>query len=304
MFKNVVFVGAGAVGSYYGGMLARAGVPVTLIARPAHVAAINKDGLVLDTTTFKETVRVNASADMSAVAGADLVLLCVKTLDTVSVAREAKALMQPGALMISMQNGVDNAERIADELGFDVVSAAVYVAAAVPKPGYLKHSGRGDLVIGGPFPESALQPIASMFEGAGIPCRISASVMQEMWIKFIINCSYNALSALTGCNYGTLVAEPEIITIMMALTEECVAVANAKNIPLNLADMKERVGNLGPVMPETYSSTQQDLARGKKTEIDSLNGYIVAQGTRYGIPTPMNAAMHSLVRLRERQGLN
>lgn len=302
MFKNVVVVGAGAVGSYYGGLLARAGVPVTLIARQAHVDAINKDGLVLDTTNFKETVRVAATTDMAAVRGADLVLLCVKTLDTVKAAREAKALMGEGAIMISMQNGVDNAERIEEELGFKVISAAVYVAAAIPKPGTVKHSGRGDLVIGGDFPAETLDAIAEMFTNGSMPCRISASLPQEMWTKLIMNCTYNALSALTGCNYGTLVSDPGAFTIMMALAEECVAVAAAKNIPLDLADMKDRVRKLGPAMPATLSSTQQDIARGKLTEIDSLNGYVSAQGARYGIATPMNAAMHSLVRLREGRG--
>jgi 2-dehydropantoate 2-reductase len=299
MFKDVVVVGAGAVGSYYGGLLARAGIPVTLVARAAHVEAITKDGLFLDTTTFKETVRVAATTDMGAVRNADLVLLCVKTLDTVSVAREAKALMRPDAVMVSMQNGVDNAERIKDELGFDVVSAAVYVAASVPKPGTLRHSGRGDLVIGGPFPDATLNAIAEMFAGAGMPCRISSDLPLEMWTKLVMNGTYNALSALTGCTYGVLVKDPGAVAIMMTLAEEIVAVAHAKSIGLDLADVQEKVRKLGPAMPNTLSSTQQDLARGKLTEIDSLNGYIAAQGQRYGIPTPMNAAMHSLVRMRE-----
>jgi 2-dehydropantoate 2-reductase len=299
MFKNVVAVGAGAVGSYYGGLLARAGVPVTLIARPAHVDAINKDGLFLDTTTFKETVRVKATADMSAVKDADLVLLCVKTLDTVSAAREAKAFMRANTPMVSMQNGVDNADRIKEELGFDVISAAVYVAASIPKPGTLKHSGRGELVLGGPFSEALFKGIAEMFIGAGIPCRISANLPLEMWTKLVMNGTYNALSALTGCTYGVLVSDPSAVNIMMILTDEIVAVAKAKGIVLDAEDMKDKVRKLGPSMPATLSSTQQDLARGKLTEIDALNGYIAAQGQRYGIATPMNAAMHSLVRLRE-----
>jgi 2-dehydropantoate 2-reductase len=299
MFKNVVVVGAGAVGSYYGGLLARAGVPVTLIGRAAHVDAINKDGLFLDTTTFKETVRLPATTDMKVLRDADLVLLCVKTLDTVSAAREAKAEMRKDTVMISMQNGVDNAERIKEELGFDVISAAVYVAAAVPKPGTLKHSGRGEVVIGGPFPEALFKSVAEMFSGAGIPCRVSANLPLEMWSKLVMNGTYNALSALTGCTYGVLVSDPSAVDVMMILADEIVAVAKAKGIMLDLDEMKDKVRKLGPSMPATLSSTQQDLARGKLTEIDSLNGYIAAQGERYGIATPMNAAMHSLVRLRE-----
>jgi len=299
MFKNVVAVGAGAVGSYYGGLLARAGGPVTLIARPEHVEAINKNGLLLDTTTFKETVRVNATADMSAVKDADLVLLCVKTLDTVSAAREARAFMRAGTPMVSMQNGVDNADRIKDELGFDVISAAVYVAASVPQPGVVKHTGRGELVIGGDFPDSLLKGIAEMFTAAGMPCTISAGLPQQMWTKLIMNCTYNAQCALTACSYGTLVNDPGAVQNMMILVDECIAVAKAKGIVLDPADIKDRVLKLGPSMPATLSSTYQDLAKGKLTEIDSLNGYIAAQGRRHGVPTPLNAALHALVRLRE-----
>ena len=299
MFKNIAVVGAGAVGFYYGGLLARNGEPVTLIGRQANVDAINKNGLFLETASFKETVRVNATTDMSVVKDADLVLLCVKTLDTVSAAREARAFMRPDAIMISMQNGVDNAERIKEELDFDVISAAVYVAAAVPQPGALKHTGRGDLVIGGDFPKTLLKQIAEMFATAGMPCAISAALPQQMWTKLVMNCAYNAQCALTACSYGTLVSDPGAIQNMMTLADECIAVAKAKGIVLDPADIRDRVLKLGPAMPTTFSSTYQDLAKGKLTEIDSLNGYIAEQGKRYGVPTPLNAAMHALVRLRE-----
>ena len=301
MFKNIVVVGAGAVGCYYGGLLARKGEPVTLVGRQATADAINKSNLFLDTTTFEDTVRIKATADMSVVKDADLVLLAVKTLDTVSAAREAKAFMRHDAIMVSMQNGVDNAERIEEELGFKVVSAAVYVAATVPQLGTLKHTGRGDLVIGGAFPDATMTALADLFTNAGMPCRISAFILQEMWTKFVMNCTYNAQCALTGCTYGTLVNDDGAVRNMMILAEECVAVAKAKGIELDLADIKDRVMKLGPAMPTTLSSTFQDLAKGKRTEIDSLNGYIAAQGKRHGVPTPLNAAMHALVRLRERQ---
>jgi 2-dehydropantoate 2-reductase len=301
MFKNIAAVGAGAVGCYYGGLLARNGAPVTLVGRQSGVDAINKNGLLLDTTTFKETIRIKATTDMSVVKDADLVLLCVKTLDTVTAAREAKAFMRDGVPMISMQNGVDNAERIEEELGFKIISAAVYVAASVPQPGVLKHTGRGELVIGGDFPETLLTSIAAMFSAAGMPCTISASLPQQMWTKLIMNCTYNAQCALTACSYGTLVNDPGAVQNMMILADECIAVAKAKGINLDAADIKDRVLKLGPSMPTTLSSTYQDLAKGKLTEIDSLNGYIAAQGQRYGVPTPLNTAMHALVRLREQR---
>lgn len=300
MFKHVVVVGAGAVGCYYGGMLARAGVKVTLIARAPAVEAIKRDGLIMDTTRFNEAVPVEATTDMAAVADADLILLCVKTLDTVKVARECQAHMKPDAVMISMQNGVDNADRIEEELGLKVISAAVYVSASIPRPGVIKHLGRGDLVIGGPVPDATLKDIAALFEKADVPCVISATLSQEMWIKLVMNSAYNAVSALTNAKYGILLADPGMREIIKSVTDECIAVAKAKGIVIDAADMHGRIAKLGQAMPETLSSTQQDIARGKLTEIDSLNGYVAAQGKRYGIPTPLNTALHGLVRLRER----
>src|SRR5690349_1391771 len=133
-FPKTAVVGAGAVGGYFGGMLARAGAAVVMIGRLTFVEAVRKNGLLLDTLSFKETVRVEASSDLSAVREAEIVLVCVKTVDTVSTARALKPLLSPGAIVVSLQNGVDNAEQMCATAGLDALSAVVYVAASVPEP--------------------------------------------------------------------------------------------------------------------------------------------------------------------------
>src|SRR6204780_3586692 len=145
---GVAVMGAGAVGSYFGGMLARAGVPVTMIARPAYVEAVRRDKLFLDTVSFQERVTVETSADPSAVRNANVVLFCVKGQDNEETARAIAPYLSADAIVVSVQNGVDNVERIRAASGIDALPAVVYVAAAMPEPGHGKHSGRGDLVVG------------------------------------------------------------------------------------------------------------------------------------------------------------
>jgi len=168
---KVAVVGAGAVGGYFGGMLARAGVPVVLIGRPSFVEAVHRSGLFLDSIHFQETVHPEASTELSAAADADVVLLCVKTTATASVSKQLAAILPAKATVVSLQNGVNNAEDIRAASGIDALPAVVYVAASVPSPGHVKHSGRGDLVLG-PKNERT-EKIANLFTSANIPCRIS-----------------------------------------------------------------------------------------------------------------------------------
>ena len=146
--KRVVVIGAGAVGSYFGAMFARAGVPVTLIGRAPQVEAIRARGLRFESLRFDEIVKLDASTDPAAVSGADLVLFAVKSGDTAAAAQAIAPYLDSDAVVLSLQNGVDNVERIRQRVKQAVLVALVYVAAALPAPGHLRHTGRGDLVIG------------------------------------------------------------------------------------------------------------------------------------------------------------
>src|SRR5947209_18720622 len=149
-WPKVAVFGAGAVGCYFGGMLARAGAPVTLIGRPHHVDAISRDGLWLDTLHYHERVQVHAVTEVQAARDAAVVLLPVKTLDTEQAARALAPHLAPGAIVLSMQNGVDNVERIRGVAGIAALPTVVYVAVAMTEPGRVRHTGRGDLVVGDP----------------------------------------------------------------------------------------------------------------------------------------------------------
>jgi 2-dehydropantoate 2-reductase len=299
-WPRVAVVGAGAVGGYFGGMLARAGAPVTMIGRAAFVEAAMKNGLLLDTLQFEETVRVEASTELQAARGADLVLFCVKTTDTESTARALAPLLPKSATVVSLQNGVDNAEKIR-AAGIDALSAVVYVAASVPQPAHVKHVGRGDLVIG---PRNArTEEFAALFEKAGVGCRISENIDGELWTKLIWNCALNAISALGRARYRQIAASEDARKVVENAVNEVLAVAAAARIQLPGVETPQ-AGLAGALkiatqMAGAISSTGQDLMRGKRTEIDSLNGYIARRGAELGVPTPVNHALYALVKLAE-----
>jgi len=292
--EHVAILGAGAVGCYFGGMLARAGVRVTLIGREQHVSAIKRDGLYLDRDDFQGYIKIGADTRLEAVRDASIVLLCVKTVDTVTAALAARPYISKDTLLVSFQNGVDNVERIRDATGIDAVPAVVYVAAEMTGPGQVKHAGRGDIVIG------SVNRIAVLFESARIPCRISNNIAGELWTKLVMNCAYNAISAVGQCQYGVIKSNPLTQDVMRELVREVVAVGVAGGVVLPAADeLIAAAFKLGDAMATATSSTAQDLARGRPTEIDSLNGYVARRGQELGVRTPVNSTLHGLVKLLE-----
>lgn len=298
---RVAVLGAGAVGCYFGGMLARAGHEVTLIGRPAHVDAFKARGLRFEGLKFDEHIPVQASTDASAVRGARLVLFCVKSTDTEEAAAQIAPHLDADALVVNLQNGVDNTERIQARISQPVIPAAVYVATEMAGPGHLKHHGRGDLVIGelgAKLPVGALERVKGWLDAAGVPVTISGNVAGELWAKLVVNCAYNALSAITQLPYGKMIAGAGIRDVMRDVVEETLALARASGVAM-APGMLERVYKIAEAMPTQFSSTAQDLARGRPTEIEHLNGLVMRRGAALGVPTPVNRTLYALVRLLE-----
>ena len=293
---KIAVMGAGAVGCYYGGMLARAGHTVVLIARPHHVQTIKSAGLRLQTQAFDEQVHLQASLDVSAVQGADVVLFCVKSSDTETAGRLIQPYLRPDALVMCLQNGVDNADRLRALLPRHTVSAAVvYVATEMAGPGHVKHHGRGDLVL---EPSAVATGVVQAMVAAGVPTEVSNNVRGALWAKLVLNCAYNAVSAIAQLPYGKTVAGVGVQDVMRDVVAECLAVAKADGVQL-AGDVSAAVASLAGSMPSQSSSTAQDLARGKPTEIDYLNGFIVQRGEALGIATPANRVLWALVKLLE-----
>ncbi len=308
---RIAVMGAGGVGSYFGGMLARAGLDVTLIGRTAHVEAIQRNGLLLDTASFQERVRMGASTEPQAVFGADFILFCAKTTDTEDASRALATHLSPNAIVVSLQNGVDNVERVRAASGIDLLPSVVYIAVALPEPGHVKHSARGELVIGelqtqGRSAVSRSRPesnrcrrLTQLFTSAGVPCRISDDIEADLWSKLALNCAGNGVAAIAQTTYAAAAREPHTRQVMIRLIEETLAVARASGVRLPPTDFAQAGLQFMDSMAHATSSTAHDIARGKRTEIDSLNGYVVRRGAELGVPTPVNFTVHALVKLLE-----
>jgi 2-dehydropantoate 2-reductase len=303
---RVGVMGAGAVGGYFGARLAQMGATVTLIGRAGHVNAIGARGLALTSGGVLTHVPVAASTEVTALADADVVLVCVKSTDTDAAASSLAPVLSPGALIVSLQNGVDNAWRIRDRVPQPVVPAAVYVSAEMTGPGQLLHNGGGQIVVGRVLAADdgaatgRLDRLVAGFEAAGIVCRRSEDIRVDLWTKLNSNCAYNAISALTELRYHHLASDSGIRDVMRLVTEENAAVAQADGVPVTAAALHDAVRRIAEVMPGALSSTAQDLQRGRRTEIDHLNGYTVRRGEALGVPTPVNRTLLALVSLAER----
>ncbi|MBL8361617.1 MAG: 2-dehydropantoate 2-reductase [Rubrivivax sp.] len=296
---TILVMGAGAVGSWFGGLLARAGHEVALVARPAHVEAIRRGGLRLESQAFDERVRVAAHEGVAAVRGADLVLLCVKATDTEAAAASLAPTLADGATVLSLQNGVDNAERAQRVLGRPVTPAVVYVAVELAGPGHVRHHGRGELVMPD---DGACARIAPLLRAAGIPVHPSADILGALWAKLIVNCACNPLSAIARLPFGPLLQGAGVADVMRDVVAECQAVARVAGIVVP-GDPEEALRRTGSQSGQ-YASMAQDLMHGRRTEIDHLNGHVVRLGSRLGVPTPVNRTLHALVSLLEAQAGN
>ncbi|MBN9004034.1 MAG: 2-dehydropantoate 2-reductase [Rhizobiales bacterium] len=293
---KIAVVGAGAVGCYFGALLVRAGHDVTFVGRKPHVDAINARGLLLEMKSQNQHLHATAITDVSTLATPELVLFSVKSADTERAGAALSSRLADDTVVLSLQNGVDNPQRLRTVINGLVIPTVVYVGAEMAGPGHVKHHGRGELVIGS-SPRS--EALAQTLEAAGIPITIADDIEKMQWMKLVTNCAYNALSAVANIAYGPMAEVEGANEFVASVVEECVAVARGSGVTLP-DDMLEQAAKIPAAMPTQFSSTAQDLARGKPTEIDFLNGFVVRKGVELGLPTPSNFALQVMVKLAER----
>jgi len=224
------------------------------------------------------------------------VLVCVKAADTERAGQSLAGRLRPETSVLSLQNGVDNAPRLRAVTGHAVIPVVVYVGSEMAGPGHVKHHGGGDLAIGA---SAASEALAQTLEAAGIRTSISDDIEVTLWSKLIINCAFNALSAVAAISYGPMLEVEGTGDVVSRAVREAIAVARASGVSIP-EDMLQQILKIPTNMPNQKSSTAQDLARGKPSEIDFLNGYVVRKGAELGIATPTNQALQVMVKLAER----
>ena len=302
---RIAVIGAGAMGSVVGGLLAKSGNHVTLVdVWRETVQAINERGLrIEDKTGNSETLSIHATTTAGEVGVVDLVLVFVKCYHTEPAVRQALPLIGPNTTVLSLQNGWGNGPVIGTIVGKERLLLGVcYHSATVAGPGHVQHLGRGITFMGEPdgTMSDRLRQITETFNKAGIEVNPTSQVLKEIWSKLALNVCTLPTSALLRFFAPQLVEHSGTLNLMQSLLREAVAVAQAQDIPLTFDERWEAIsGLLKRCAPSTKASMLQDVERNRRTEIDVINGAIVDAGRRFETPTPYNDAMVWLVKSLE-----
>ena len=303
---RIAIIGAGAMGSLFGGKLVSAGHEVWLYdIWQDHVDKINRDGLVIVSSAGETTVRPRATTDSGEIVSAELVIVFVKATATREAAKIAATLMGPDSAVLTLQNGYGNAEKLAEAVGRERVLAGVTShGATLLGPGHIKHAGSGETHIGqlnGDISDRTRR-IAVLMTDAGIATTVDGDVASLIWGKLLINVGINALTAITGLKNGQLNDYEETRELMRLVVDEAEHVAKATGIKLPYADSFAKVAATAQATAENKSSMLQDISNHRLTEIDVINGAVVNEGKRLGIATPINQALTLIVHTLEKCG--
>jgi 2-dehydropantoate 2-reductase len=297
---DIAVVGAGAMGGLFSAFLHEAGHDVVLVDKnPEKTRAITDQGLFIEGVSGDRTVHVAAVADPSAVGPRSLVLVCVKSYDTVAVSRAARPMVGPDTTVVTVQNGLGNVETLAQAFDSErVLGGTTSHGATVINWGYLRHAGKGETVLGCPGGRCGdrLDRIVELFRAAGIETRATDDLVGLIWSKLVVNVGINALTALLRVKNGVLVENEHARNLLRRAVTEAIDVVRAKGIRLLYDDAIGKVESVARATATNRSSMLQDALAGKRTEIDYINGAIVREADAIGLPAPVNLALSTLVR--------
>ena len=299
---KIAIVGAGGVGGYFGGLLARNEHNVAFLARGAHLRAIRARGLRVESTDGPFTIApANATDDPGEIGAVDLALLCVKTYDLAATLGQLRPLVGPGTALLTLQNGVEAPEMVAATYGREaVLPGVVYCEVAVKEPGVIfQGSPMRRIIVGelGGTPTPRARAIASVFAAAGVDTILSGNILGALWGKFCFICAMSGVTTLTRRSVGPILADEEARLLLHVVVEEACAVAVAQGVHFDVDPVQAGLATFARFAPEAKSSMQRDLERGGRLEVEALNGAVVRLGRALGIATPANQAIYAALRL-------
>lgn len=299
---RIAIIGAGGIGAIYGAALATAGAEVSLLARGAHLAAMQQNGLRIEGDRGETVVRsARATDDIAGIGPVDYVLSCVKLWDVESAGQQVKAIVGPETAVIPLQNGVDAAERLVAILGRGaVMGGTAFVTGSIVAPGVVRQTGTYQRMTFGELDgrmSGRGERLRDLCEAAGFEGVLSPDIMVPIWEKFILLVPLSGLNALTRVPLGTYRADPDLWALLEAVLHETVAVGLAEGVRLP-ADAAERgLTAIRSMPPYHMTSMGNDLLRGNRLELPWFAGKVVALGRRHGIPTPANAFIYAALKL-------
>lgn len=296
-------MGSGAIGSLYGGLLSKAGEDVKLlVGRAENVAAINTQGLVVKGVLGEHNFPLPATVNPSEIEDADLVLLTTKTHDSVEAALSVKHLVDKGAHILLIQNGIGTEKLVAEHLESQrVLRATTCMGAIMTGPGEVTVTGTGITEIGSHYADNQemVRRIVAMLERAGFEVKGSENIEGVVWTKTIVNCGINPIGALTGLTNGEIIDDPMLRRLVIRLVEEAAMVAAAKGVELTTPEPVRYTLGTARATADNTNSMLQDIKACKRTEIESITGEIIRNARSLGIETPFSESVYALVKALE-----
>jgi 2-dehydropantoate 2-reductase len=297
---RIAVVGTGGVGGYFGGKLARSGEDVGFLARGEHLRALQQRGLRVRSPLGDFETPVVATDDPAVIGPCDYVLFCVKSFDTQDAAALLPPLLGPDTAVVSLQNGIDNEEAIADRIGWaHVMGGVAFIFSSIVEPGVIEHTSRvARLVVGeweGEESERALK-LVEAFKRAEVEAEVSSDIRAVLWNKFAFICAQAGMTAATQLPIGDIRADPDAWSMFRAMVEEVAAVAAAEGVDLGPGAVDRHVAFAESLDPDGRSSLYHDLSHGRRMEVEALHGTVVRLASKHGIPAPASRAVYSLLR--------
>jgi len=302
---RIVIIGTGAMGSVYAGLLGDAGLDIVAVDTwAAHIEAIRRDGLRVSGASGERVARISATTDAREAGPADLVIIATKANGVEAAARAARAILTEDGVVLTIQNGLGSAEKVAAIIGEDKTLIGVVggFGASIPQPGHVHHNG-WEFVRLGEYrggTSARLEHIADIWRKGGFKVLLFADIHQLVWEKFICNVAFSGTCTLTGLTIGEVLADPDAFSVAAACATEAHAVARAKGIAVDIDDPVAYVRAFGEKIPGARPSMLLDHMAGKRCEIDVINGAVPRVGAEVDVPAPVNATLVALIRARER----
>lgn len=296
--KQIMVIGAGSVGGFFGAHLAKQYPDVSFLLRPRTLAAVKQNGLTIRSTGGTLTVRPQVASDVWELPRPDLIVLGVKAYDLDEVVSQIEPVLTDKTVILTLQNGIDTEDRLHARLQRDcVVGGVAYIYSKIAEPGVIDHYKKGAVAIGELMGHESerLLVIRDLFVSAGIPCHLSKDIRRSKWEKMCWNCVFNPITVLIDDHVAKALDHPEMTGVIRQIVGEVAAVSAAMKVPLPL-DMPERVVKATQEIRDIHTSMYDDWKAGRRTEIDYLNGFIVRMGRDVGIPTPVNEALTAMIK--------
>jgi len=297
---RIAVYGAGGVGGYFGGRLAQAGADVHLLARGAHLQALREHGLRVRSVKGDFAVRVAAADDPADVGPCDYVLFCVKSYDTEAAAARLGPMLGDGAAVVSLQNGVDNEEKLARVVGEGhVMGGAAYIFAGITEPGVIVHTGGPTSLTFGELDgrtSERAQRLLACCQQAGFGAELSTSIKTVLWAKLAFICAQAGMTAAVRLPIGEIRTVDAAWAAFQRLVGEVCAVAAADGNPVPPAARERVLAAAHAVEPGSLSSLHDDLVHGRRMELEALHGFVVRRAAEHGLPVPMSEAVYAILR--------